>query len=758
MAFFLDREPDPTYNFFKSQLMKIFFTRNIRYVVAVGLSFLLFGGEPVEFAQENVFFHGFLIPKPVIRVGLGVNLSQIRISSSAGMKVYEVKMNYKLIADDVGEVFIKGQKEKLTEKFLIRVAQTKDIEEAELLAQELRTKLAAKVSVKTNTEDRIDGLYQVIVGDFLTRGDALRFIITLNAAGIKDTWIVQEEVTEEESQPLWILINDELKSLSDETVLYFIPSHPRSFLSFKGRDYRGILVLRASRKGIVLVNILNLDNYLKSVVPSELSPYTFNELEAQKAQAVAARTYAFKNLNKYADIGYDLCDTPKSQFYQGMNAENPLSSRAVEETKGEVAFYKGELIDALYTSTCGGMTEDVEDVFEGPALSYLRSTECVYEKQKEWVLESKRSVLPVYVQGRDVSHELATLMSLGIIPGNMDSLSFGEAASCEEFLVWVHKALPLLGKKERQVLSKGSALDYQSFADLVFAAFGWQERVENLMLGSEMTHVLKGSAKWDGEGIGRVAYLIREGIFPDLPSMGHPQKTMTRGEAAFYLWKAIQDHPDLIRCGIFKGYAEGKVLLEEQKKEKTLALAPHCHLMRNFDGNISFSSLLRLLGGEEIKWVEREGIILLLEVKYPPYSNILDRNSVVHRWKVRQSKDKLENHINQYYPIGKLQDLIPQRRGSSKRVVELLILGENSQVVVKGLRIRSVLGLRETLFVIDREYDQKGLITHFNFSGRGWGHGVGLCQVGAYGMALSGARYIDILKKYYKGIQIKRAY
>ena len=75
-----------------------------------------------------------------------------------------------------------------------------------------------------------------------------------------------------------------------------------------------------------------------------------------------------------------------------------------------------------------------------------------------------------------------------------------------------------------------------------------------------------------------------------------------------------------------------------------------------------------------------------------------------------------------------------------------------------GLRVRRVLGLRETRFVIDREYDEQGRVTHFIFSGRGWGHGVGLCQVGAYGMAKAGSTYDEILKKYYRGITISKIY
>jgi stage II sporulation protein D len=77
---------------------------------------------------------------------------------------------------------------------------------------------------------------------------------------------------------------------------------------------------------------------------------------------------------------------------------------------------------------------------------------------------------------------------------------------------------------------------------------------------------------------------------------------------------------------------------------------------------------------------------------------------------------------------------------------------------VRGGRIRSALGLREQLFVIDRKYDEQGRLTNFVFTGRGWGHGVGMCQVGAYGMARAGLPYEQILKNYYTGIDLTKMY
>jgi len=166
------------------------------------------------------------------------------------------------------------------------------------------------------------------------------------------------------------------------------------------------------------------------------------------------------------------------------------------------------------------------------------------------------------------------------------------------------------------------------------------------------------------------------------------------------------------------------------------------------------ASRLTLLGGEKAEWIERDGEMKLLKIHFPPNSNTMDRTSRVFRWEVRKSRRELEEDVNQYFPIGHLVDLSVRKRGSSQRVLELQITGTESQVIARGLKVRWALGLRDTLFVIDREYDDEGRAAYFTFSGRGWGHGVGLCQVGAFGMAQAGAGYREILGKYYRGITI----
>lgn len=738
--------------------MKKSHTTSIKYFIILMLSFFVLGGQPVEFGQENTFFHGYLIQNPIIRVGLGINLSDIKIGSSSGMKIYEINSHYKLVAEDVQEAWIKGRKEKLTEKFVIQVAQSKDWEEAEIFAQELRTKTEQKVYVIPGMEEALAGIYQVKIGDFITRGDALSYIVKLNQMGIDDTWILREEITEEESKPIWILVNDELKSLHDETVLYFIPSNPQSYLSFNGRDYRGLFILKATRKGIVLVNVLNIEDYIKAVVPSELSPYNFRQLEAHKAQAVAARTYAFKNLGSNEELGFDLCDTPSSQFYKGMNAEHPLSSKAVEETRGEIATYKGRPIDALYTSTCGGMTENVEDVFMGPALPYLRGTECVYEKQKEWPVRSSNTPLPIYIEGKNITPMIASLISLNIIPHNSDPLYYREEASFDEALDWVNNARNRLGKKEGDFAPQPAELGYASLAHLLIHGLGWQQRVDNLLLESEADFILKSLEGSNGKSREFIAYLVQAGIFPDADHLKWMDRPIRRGELALYLWRSLKSYEGLVSEGIFMEFDGERIILESEQEGEQLNLSPDFYLFKNYNGEKTLTSQLYLLGGEKLRWIEKDGGVKLLEVVYPPNSNILDRDSAYHSWQVRKSMERLEKRINRYYPIGKLLDLVPQKRGKSNRVVELQIKGSKTQAVVKGLRIRRVLGLKETLFVIEREYDENGELSHLLFTGRGWGHGVGLCQVGAFGMARAGADYQEILKKYYKGIKITKIY
>ncbi len=730
--------------------------RKINYVIILFLGFSFFGGIPVEFGNEGAFFHGYMIPRPVISIGLGTNLKDLMIRSSSGMKIYEVNTGYTLISDEALEAQVKGGSEKLTEKFVLLVAHAKEKKDADLIAAELGQKIGGRVYVEEDRESRAGGLFEIKVGDFLTRGDALTTIRALNALGRKDVWIVREDVVEPASQPIWMLLDNRLLTLGGESVLYFIPASAQSFLSFNGRSYRGLFILKGTPKGVVLINVLNLEEYLKSVVASEMNPEQFNALEALKAQAVAARTYAVKNMGLYKDYGYDLVDTPKSQYYSGMESEHPLSTQAVEETSGLVMRYKGELINALYMSTCGGRTEDVENVFTGMPAPYLRSVECTYEKQPEWHLEAKKPVLPIMVGGRNASLDAAFLVSAGVIPLGVEPLDFRQDSQFDEASEWVRSARRVLGVGPAGFAPEPAALNPVTLSRLLVQAFGWEDRVEQLMLPSEVDFLLRGLTQVQGRDRRPLAYCLQAGLLPAFDKAGDPFRPVSRAELAVALRKVLAAEKDFFQTGTLRSVGKNAIEVGKDFERRTLRLSPHAYLLRNLDGADSFASNLTLLGGETVQWIEREGEVAYLDVLHPPNSNVLDRSSRFNRWQVQRTTAELSRVLAQTCQVGRLVDITVKSRGASGRASQLLVTGTDGKAVLRGFQIREALGLRDTLFVVDKSYDEAGHVTGFIFTGRGWGHGVGLCQVGAYGMAVAGAKSAEILKKYYRGIRIEK--
>jgi stage II sporulation protein D len=129
-------------------------------------------------------------------------------------------------------------------------------------------------------------------------------------------------------------------------------------------QYRGAAeVMRNAAGTLAGINEVGMEEYLYGVVPRELGPTAYPEVEAQKAQAVAARTYAHSSLGKHWNNGYDVVATVQDQVYGGVAAEHSVSTAAVNATAGLVATYNGAMISALFYATSGGKTSNVEDVF-----------------------------------------------------------------------------------------------------------------------------------------------------------------------------------------------------------------------------------------------------------------------------------------------------------------------------------------------------------------------------------------------------------
>jgi stage II sporulation protein D len=139
---------------------------------------------------------------------------------------------------------------------------------------------------------------------------------------------------------------------------------PGSFVTFNGTRYRGELVIRPNNGGLLVVNRLGIESYLRGVVPREIGGVAKPGDEAAvEAQAVAARTYSYKHLDPSATRGFDMYASVQDQAYGGVDAEQPMSDRAVEATRNMVLKYAGRVINTPYSSTCGGQTAEVREVW-----------------------------------------------------------------------------------------------------------------------------------------------------------------------------------------------------------------------------------------------------------------------------------------------------------------------------------------------------------------------------------------------------------
>lgn len=138
------------------------------------------------------------------------------------------------------------------------------------------------------------------------------------------------------------------------------------------RTYGGSLRLQPNAYGTyTLVNQVSIETYLRGVVPHEIGPDA--PYGAVEAQTIIARTYALRNLRRFVADNYELCADTHCQVYKGLSGTVPMADQAIAATQGRVLTYNNELVDALYSSTTGGVTAPFEDVWNGSERPYLKA-------------------------------------------------------------------------------------------------------------------------------------------------------------------------------------------------------------------------------------------------------------------------------------------------------------------------------------------------------------------------------------------------
>lgn len=149
-----------------------------------------------------------------------------------------------------------------------------------------------------------------------------------------------------------------------------------SGFNLNGVDYYGTLMFIPYEGKMIVVNKLNIEDYVKGVLPHEMSPDW--PMEALKAQAVAARTYALYHILKNnGQLPFDVDNTTKYQVYNGKEKINWNVEQAVDRTKYQIATYNEKVIATYFSSICGGHTDSAENVF-GVSVPYLKGVACTY--------------------------------------------------------------------------------------------------------------------------------------------------------------------------------------------------------------------------------------------------------------------------------------------------------------------------------------------------------------------------------------------
>ena len=244
-----------------------------------------------------------------------------------------------------------------------------------------------------------------------------------------------------------VIINGIGEFGDSQNFVRIIPNYSRdiALLCVNDNNYRGeIEVRRYSTSDMTVINILSMQEYLYGVVPREIGGNS--PIEAVKAQAIIARTYAAKNYNKRSSWGFNLTNTVDDQAYGGYDWENPNSNNAVDETCGMVATYNGELIGGYYFSTSGGYTESSVNVWGGN-VAYLKAVPDPYEPDN-----LPKTTWEVTYSADEIKNLLA---SKNINIGNITNMVVNEVTDAGRVL-----ELEIIGTKGVHTLTKSQARTY----------------------------------------------------------------------------------------------------------------------------------------------------------------------------------------------------------------------------------------------------------------------------------------------------------
>ena len=677
---------------------------------------------------------------PPIRVALDTQALEWTVSLEGGGELQSLDGKPLLRLRDGEKVRVwwdsKGEADP-TDEYRVQVGPAVPLAAADALVQKLKalSEQPEKVAVPDG------GTWRVLAGHYPGSTEAEPLLDKLEALGYQELWVSTEK---RKGKPMngralyAVTERYERRPLPDAGVR-LAPARELTILAGKGR-YRGRVEILPNRQGrLSVVNTLDLETYLRGVVPREMGAWEFPAIEALKAQAVAARTYAFVNLGKRAKDGFDLVDTVADQVYGGRDGEQALTDRAIAETTGLIATYGGKPIQALFMANAGGATIDNTYVF-GNATPYLKGVSSYAANPQTLAFTGS------YSDRGDtwLSWEILRLAGSGMLPsGYLESGRMNQPARVTD----LRPVLESLALRLNQARPAGPAGTGSQLFLWMARSLGFQDVVEGMERPQDARYLL-GDALPPAEDQPLAAFLTRRGLVtPSVwrnpaPSLAQALQVLGR------LWQELEP----------MAFMEGTLLRDGQVRVKNagpgpLPLAPAHLLAEEAPGGS-----LRLVGrsdiqvGDKVKWLPNPDGSPVLVRRMDPDGASLDRYNSTSHWKVELKEADFLESLRTRAGIHGLRGLQVSYNDQG-RALELVVTDDRGRHHrFTGMRIRGLLGLKDNVFrfiTLGQAPERRWIIY-----GRGWGHGVGMDQTGAYGMALEGASYEGILKHYYQGIQI----
>ena len=420
-------------------------------------------------------------------------------------------------------------------------------------------------------------------------------------------------------------------------------------------------------------------------------------------------------------------------------------------------------------------------VFDAPEVPYLKSAFCAIESGPEkgaTILEGKheleQSILSDDGSVANRSIELARIVGIIESRSEISPQFLASPAGKDEIVRWVENARKLARRNRSNdssgitdIETRAGFLRYA--AESFFGAGEIQRKLSTRDLGYYMDNLKDGNAVPE-QARYALTYLVQSGLWrPNADNMVRPGDPILRRDALFLLLNWTESvRPDILSKGTFVtakaddagGVSNAAISVKRGKQTQELRLSEKPRLFRLDAGRPIPVSSIKILGNEKLSfYVGPSGTIDFLEIELSPNGASSDRYSPVANWDVTIDKSAVAEKLrNLTGNIGQFRDMEPSRLGNSGRAVRVQVSGSRSSVEINGYKVRNALGLKDTLYTLTREYNSDGSVASFTFHGRGSGHGVGLCQVGAFGMARAGHSYEEILKTYYQGVEIKKAY